>query len=109
MRKLYVPLLVTMMLSISALCMSPVHAEILDDDRINTNVKLSDQQKVELADLNKEILEKKKQVILKYVQFGVISEKKGKIMITRMDKYYTKLEQNGFIPDWDKHKMKYKR
>lgn len=109
MRKIYVALLVTMMLTISALCMSPVHAETSDADTINTSVKLSDQQKVELADLNKDILEKKKQVITKYVEFGVISEKKGKIMMTRMDKYYAKLKQDGFIPNWDNKYEKHKQ
>jgi polyribonucleotide nucleotidyltransferase len=64
-------------------------------------VKLTEQQKTELANLHKDILEKKKEMINKYVEFGVIPEEKGQMMISHFEKHYEMLEQNGFV--WKMH------
>ncbi|MFC0470607.1 YckD family protein [Halalkalibacter kiskunsagensis] len=64
-------------------------------------VELTEEQKEEMAKLHKDILEKKKEVITKYVQYGVFTEEKGKKITSMFDKHYIKLEQNGFIPKWD--------
>lgn len=67
-------------------------------DANNTEeVKLTDAQKAELAKLHKSILEQKKQLIQKYVEFGVIPKEKGDKMIQRFDEHYKMLEQNGFV------------
>ncbi len=60
-------------------------------------VKLTEAQKTELAKLHKDILEKKKEMVKKYVEFGVIPEDKGQMMITHFEKHYEMLEQNGFV------------
>jgi hypothetical protein len=60
-------------------------------------VQLTEQQKSELAKLHKDILEKKKEMIQKYVEFGVIPEEKGQMMIAHFEKHYEMLEQNGFM------------
>jgi hypothetical protein len=65
------------------------------------DVKLTEQQKTELAKLHKDILEKKKEMINKYVEFGVIPEEKGQMMISHFEKHYEMLEQNGFV--WKMH------
>ncbi|RXT15535.1 DUF2680 domain-containing protein [Ammoniphilus sp. CFH 90114] len=72
-------------------------------------VELTVQQKSELAALHKEILEKRKEVINKYVQFGVMTEEKGKKVISHLEEHYTKMEKNGFIPKYDKHHKKHHR
>ncbi|WP_147535070.1 YckD family protein [Bacillus marasmi] len=59
-------------------------------------VQLNEQQKAELAKLHKDILEKKKEMIQKYVEFGVIEEEKGQMMIAHFEKHYEMMEQNGF-------------
>jgi hemolysin activation/secretion protein len=64
-------------------------------------VKLTEQQKTELANLHKDILEKKKEMISKYIEFGVIPEEKGQMMISHFEKHYEMLEQNGFV--WKMH------
>ena len=64
-------------------------------------VRLTEQQKTELANLHKDILEKKKEMINKYVEFGVIPEEKGQMMISHFEKHYEMLEQNGFV--WKMH------
>lgn len=82
------------------------HADHHPAEEQAAKVTLSEQQKSELASLHKEILAKKKEVIGKYVQFGVMSEEKGKHAITRMEKRYEMLEKNGFVPKWDKHEKR---
>jgi ribosomal protein S20 len=72
-----------------------------------TKVELTEQQKNELANLHKDLLAKKEQLITKYVEYGVISEDKGMKMKSRMEEHYKKLEQNGFIPSCNKHKHKH--
>lgn len=108
MRRINIIILAVMMLFVSVFSISFVQAENSKGDAINRTVTLSDQQKNELAALNKDILEKKKQVISKYVEYGVMSEQKGQIMISKMEKYYTKLEQDGLIPNWENPKKKNK-
>ena len=63
-------------------------------------VQLTEAQKNELSALHKDILEKKKQLISKYVEFGVISREKGDKIISHMEKRYSKLEKNGFVPEF---------
>lgn len=64
-------------------------------------VQLNEQQKAELAKMHKDILDKKKEMIKKYVEFGVIPEEKGQMMISHFEKHYEMLEQNGFV--WRMH------
>lgn len=68
-----------------------------EDAKNTEEVKLTDAQKAELAKLHKSILEQKKQLIQKYVEFGVIPKEKGDKMIQRFDEHYKMLEQNGFV------------
>ncbi len=60
-------------------------------------IQLTEQQKSELAKLHKDILEKKKEMIHKYVEFGVLPKEKGQMIISHFDKHYQMLEQNGFM------------
>jgi uncharacterized protein YlaN (UPF0358 family) len=76
-------------------------------DAEKTPVQLTETQKKELATLQKDILMKRKEVISKYVEYGVMTEEKGKKIISRLEKRYQKLEENGFIPMWDKSKKKH--
>lgn len=59
---------------------------------------LTEQQKHEMEMLQKEVLELKKEVVDKYVEYGILSELQGKKMRNYFDRRYKKLEQNGFIP-----------
>ncbi len=81
-------------------------AEALTLDAEKAPVQLTESQKKELATLQKDILLKRKEVISKYVEYGVMTEEKGKKIISRLEKRYEKLEENGFIPMWDKSRKK---
>ena len=69
-------------------------------------MRLNKTQKQELGTFHKEIQEKRKEVISKYVEYGVISKEKGDKIISRLEKRYERLEGNGFIPLWVKSKNK---
>lgn len=59
---------------------------------------LTEMQKQELAALYKNMFDQKKQLIAKYLQFGVITDEKAKLWTERVDQHYAKLEQKGFVP-----------
>jgi hypothetical protein len=65
-------------------------------------VKLTKKQQAELTTLHKDILDKKKQLISKYVEYGVMPKEKGDKIISRLEDRYTKLKENGSVPKWDK-------
>ncbi|RFU68232.1 DUF2680 domain-containing protein [Bacillus sp. V59.32b] len=60
------------------------------------NTQLTEKQKTELKVLHKDILEKKRELIQKYVDFGVISKEMGDRMIQRYEDHYKMIEQNEF-------------
>jgi len=61
---------------------------------------LTDAQKQEIGAIYKELFDKKKQLVGKYAEFGVITEEKAKMWSQRIDKHYARLEQRGFVPQW---------
>lgn len=104
MKRFLIGCLATLIISGGFIGMSPqIHAE-----GINTNITLTKQQKEEMAILQKNALNQKIGIINKYVEYGVFTEEKGEKIITHMEEYYEKLEDNGFIPKWDKKKCKHK-
>ncbi|SFL86619.1 Protein of unknown function [Gracilibacillus orientalis] len=98
-RKLFMSCLLT--ISIGGLFLSSVHAE-------TEEVELSDEQIDEIRTLKQEVMEKEKQIIEKYIEYGVFTEEKGQKILEHMEKKYEKLEENNFIPKWD-HKHHRKR
>ena len=72
-----------------------------------TEVKLTEVQQEEMSILQKEALEKKKEIINKYVEYGVFTDEKGQKIISHIEERYSKLEQNGFVPKWDKDHNKH--
>ena len=59
-------------------------------------VQLTEDQKAELANIYKDILDEKKELIQKYMEFGVISKEKGDQVIKRLEEHFKMMEQNGF-------------
>ena len=69
-------------------------------------IVLTDQQKQELAMIYQEMFNKKRQLIEKYAEFGVVSKEQATKWTARLNEHYLKLEQNGFVPEWGKCKQK---
>ncbi|MGB4702899.1 MAG: YckD family protein [Syntrophomonadaceae bacterium] len=82
---------------------SPVYSAV-NAGTPKQEIQLTEKQKQELAALYKDVLNKKKEIISKYVEYGVLSEETGKKIISRMEKRYEMLEQSDFIPKWGKPK-----
>ncbi|AYA74553.1 hypothetical protein DOE78_03275 [Bacillus sp. Y1] len=97
--KKFVGIMAACLLSMSIFGAASSFAEVeKPEDANNTQeVKLTDAQKAELAKLHKGILEQKKQLIQKYVEYGVIPKEKADKMIQRFEEHYKMLEENGFI------------
>ncbi|WCK56643.1 YckD family protein [Aneurinibacillus sp. Ricciae_BoGa-3] len=103
-------LLTVALLSLTVLRAVPIHAaQNVAVQSEKATVQLSQQQKNELAALYKDLFEKRKQLVSKYVQYGVITEEKGDKILSHMDKRYKRMEQNGFIPHGDKSRNKLER
>ena len=65
-------------------------------------VRLSAAQQQELSALYNDIFEKKKTVIRKYVEFGVMPADKGQKIIVGMEKRLDQLKERGYVPNWKK-------
>lgn len=100
MRKLGVCLLMIMPLFF-AVSLSAAHGET----RVYDN--LTEEQKQELASMQKDIMEKKKQLINKYVEYGIIDQERGKEIKSHIERRYENNKKNGFMPKWDHHKEKF--
>ncbi|WZL73308.1 YckD family protein [Clostridiaceae bacterium 35-E11] len=92
---------------LGAFSIQSVDALTLDAEK--ETIQLTEAQKKEIGALQKDILEKKKELISKYVKFGVMPKEKGEKIISRLEKRYEKLQQNGFIPQRDKVKKKHRQ
>lgn len=99
MSKFWLGCMAAIVLSLGAFMPVEVGAEGLNED-----VELTEEQKVEMAALQMEALETHKEIIHKYVEYGVLTEEKGQQIITHLEKRFEDLEKNGFVPKWDKQK-----
>ncbi|WP_058307649.1 DUF2680 domain-containing protein [Gracilibacillus massiliensis] len=90
---------ITLMLSMGVL--NTVHAEKSDE------VTLTDVQIEEMKNLQQQALENEISIISKYVEYGVFSKEKGEKIIEHLEGKYQTLEENKFIPKWNrKHHKK---
>ncbi|SHN18443.1 DUF2680 domain-containing protein [Gracilibacillus kekensis] len=90
---------ITLMLSVGAI--NTVYAEKSDE------VTLTEAQVEEMKILQQQALENEISIISKYVEYGVFSKEKGDKIIQHIEERYQTLEENNFIPKWDrKHHKK---
>ncbi|WP_175991435.1 YckD family protein [Bacillus sp. Marseille-Q1617] len=69
-------------------------------------VNLSDTQKQELDKLHKQLFTTKKELINKYVEYGVFTQEQGDMMLKKMEERYQKLKENGYMMRWHHHQGK---
>ncbi|MBS4174091.1 DUF2680 domain-containing protein [Bacillus sp. FJAT-49736] len=81
-----------------------VHAEPMQSspDQQKKVVKLTKQQQEELSKLQIDILSKKKQLIMKYVEYGVLPKEKGDKILRGLDERYQEMKEHGYVPHWNK-------
>jgi ribosomal protein S20 len=67
-------------------------------------VKLNQKQQKELDALYQDLFKKHKQIIDKYVEYGVFTQEKADKILSHMEEKRTKLKENGYVPKWDRNK-----
>jgi Protein of unknown function (DUF2680) len=69
-------------------------------------VNLTDAQKQELDKLHQQLFNSKKELINKYVEYGVFTKEQGDMMLKKMEERYLKLKENGYMMRWHHHEGK---
>jgi C-terminal processing protease CtpA/Prc len=83
--------------SVAMFAASTVHATT-QEEKSEKPIQLTEQQKAKLDKLHKELLEKKKELIRQYVEYGMISKEKGNDIISHLEEHYNRLKQKEFSP-----------
>lgn len=94
--------LLAMLCGLAVSAAAAADEEALRDDGGKSSVQLTDKQRKEIAKLHESILAKKKALVAKYVEYGVISREKGDEIIGKMERRFDRLKMNGYIPNWKK-------
>ncbi len=95
MKKQIVTSLTTVALLLGLFVM-PAYAEQNKPVEPEKQIQLSESQRAELAEIYQDLLEEKKELIQKYVEFGVLSKEKGDQIIQKFEEHYKMAEKNGF-------------
>jgi hypothetical protein len=82
--------------------LTPIQAEGAPEQS-KPKVELTEKQKEELCELHEDMLETKKKIIKKYIEYGVFTEEKGNKIIEKMETRFKELKENGYVPNWDQH------
>lgn len=96
MKKQFLTCLTTVALFLG-LFIIPAHAEQIKPVEQEKQIQLTESQKAELSEIYQDLLEEKKELIQKYVEFGVLSKEKGDRMIQKFEGHYKMAEKNGFM------------
>ena len=104
-KKIWLGVMASILLSIGTVGFMPSETKA---EGIPVDVKLTAEQQDEMSILQKEALEQKKKIINKYVEYGVFTEEKGQKIISHLEERYNRLEQNEFVPKWDKKHKNHK-
>ncbi|OUM89538.1 MAG: hypothetical protein C6P37_11505 [Caldibacillus debilis] len=64
------------------------------------NTQLTEEQQKELENLHTEILDLRKELMEKYVEYGIFSKEQAEDYLSHMESRFERLKQNGFIPHW---------
>lgn len=76
---------------------TPTYAEQNEPIEQDKQIQLTESQKAELSEIYQDLMEEKKELIQKYVEFGVLSKEKGEQMIQKFEEHYKMAEKNGFM------------
>jgi hypothetical protein len=66
-------------------------------------VNLTDEQKAELGKLHEQMYSTKKELVKKYVEYGVFSKEQGDKVLKMMEVKHQKLKANGYMMRWHPH------
>ncbi|BCB03876.1 DUF2680 domain-containing protein [Bacillus sp. KH172YL63] len=66
-------------------------------------VNLTAEQKAELGKLHDQMFATKKELVKKYVEYGVFSKEQGDKVLAMMEEKHKKLKENGYMMRWHPH------
>ncbi len=66
-------------------------------------VNLTAEQKAELGKLHEQMYSTKKELVKKYVEYGVFSKEQGQKVLNMMEEKHQKLKENGYMMRWHPH------
>ncbi|MBG9910854.1 sporulation protein [Bacillus xiamenensis] len=100
MKKRRVFIMLSMMLLLFGFQVETAHGETpqMEKRPVTQQAKLTTEQQKQIEVLEQQILSKRKEVIKKYVQYGVLTKEQGTHITKRMDEHYNHLKNNGFVP-----------
>lgn len=67
---------------------------------VEKQINLTDAQKDELKRISNQMFELKKQMVQKYLEFGVISKDQADSRLKRIEEMQKKMEEKGFTPGY---------
>ncbi|MFC4560049.1 DUF2680 domain-containing protein [Virgibacillus kekensis] len=74
-----------------------------EEKEVKQDIKLTEEQQGELEVLYNGLFEKHKQIINKYMEYGVFSKEKGEKIISHLEERQTKMKENGYVPPHGPH------
>ncbi|MEH6942867.1 DUF2680 domain-containing protein [Bacillus sp. JJ722] len=92
MHKVILSILIAALFSLSFTHMSSAE----EKQNVEKKVQLTSEQQAEVKAIQKNILEQKKKLISKYVEYGQLSKEDGDKLISRFDHKFKKMEEMGF-------------
>ena len=104
MRKIFLSILVVFVISLSIGSFATAEGQ-----QQTPKVKLTEEQKTELSKLHDEMLSTKKELINKYVEYGVFTKEQGDTMLKMLEKKHEKLKENDYMMRWHPHHGKLKQ
>ncbi|WP_188207260.1 YckD family protein [Alkalibacillus aidingensis] len=105
MKKLWISLVTAFFIGFTSLGLVASHVDAEEGEGVN-DVELTEEQKNEMAELQRNVIDQHKEIVDKYVEFGVIDEEKGEKIKTHLEENYKMLEENDFVPNWDHRHQK---
>ncbi|WP_112182345.1 DUF2680 domain-containing protein [Paraliobacillus zengyii] len=73
------------------------------------DVELNEQQTKELKTMYEDLVNQRKGIVAKYEEFGVLSEEDATKMEEHLDMYMKKMQEDGFVPNWQGPKKTHKK
>lgn len=88
---------------------TPIGAEPDHSKPEYQDVELNKQQTKELKMMYEDMVNKRKGIIAKYQEYGVLSKEDATKMTDQLDLFMKKMENDGFIPKWQVPKKRHKQ
>ena len=104
MRKFSISFIAALLLCLGAVTTTSAHMHEVNAEGEMAQIELTDKQVKDLEKTYKKILKNNKELITKYVKYGVFTEEKGNMLMAKFEEHYEMLKENDFIPVWDRHK-----